>query len=77
FLSPMFLLSGIFFPLHNLPAFVGKVAWFTPLYHLTNVCRALAAGSPGDALEGALWIIVVVVLLSPFPFRLMRRRIIR
>jgi len=77
FLSPMFLLSGIFFPLDNLPAFVGKVAWFTPLYHLTNVCRAIAAVSPGNALEGAVWIIVVVILLAPFPFRLMKRRIIR
>ena len=73
----MFLLSGIVFPLHTLPAFVGKVAWFTPLYHLTNVCRAFAAGSPGNALEGAVWIIVVVILLAPFPFRLMKRRIIR
>ncbi|MDD3846178.1 MAG: ABC transporter permease [Syntrophorhabdaceae bacterium] len=77
FLSPMFLLSGIFFPLENLPAIVGKVAWFTPLYHLTNICRALAAGSPGNAVEGAVWIIVVVIILSPLPFKLMRRRIIR
>lgn len=77
FLSPMFLLSGIFFPLENLPAIVGKVAWFTPLYHLTNICRALAAGSPGNAVEGTVWIIVVVIILSPLPFKLMRRRIIR
>ena len=76
-MSPMFLFSGIFFPLDNLPAIVGKIAWFTPLYHLTNVCRALAAGSPGRALEGIIWILVAVVILAPFPFRLMRRRIIR
>lgn len=76
FLSPMFLLSGIFFPLDNLPAIVGKVAWFTPLYHLTNVCRALAAGSVSHALEGVVWIVVVAIILSPFPFRLMRKRII-
>jgi len=75
--SPMFLFSGIFFPLDNLPAIVGKIAWFTPLYHLTNVCRALAAGSPGRALEGIVWILAAAVVLAPFPFRLMRRRIIR
>ncbi len=76
-MSPMFLFSGIFFPLDNLPAIVGKIAWFTPLYHLTNVCRALAAGSPGRALEGIIWILVAAAVLAPFPFRLMRRRIIR
>lgn len=77
FMSPMFLFSGIFFPLDGLPSFVSKIAWFTPLFHLTNVCRALAEGVPGKALEGVTWIIVVVIILAPFPFRLMRRRIIR
>lgn len=77
FMSPMFLFSGIFFPLDSLPSFVSKIAWFTPLFHLTNVCRALAEGSPGKALEGVTWIIVVVIILAPFPFKLMRRRIIR
>lgn len=77
FMSPMFLFSGIFFPLDSLPSFVGKIAWFTPLFHLTNVCRALAEGSPGKALEGVTWIIVVVIILAPFPFKLMRRRILR
>jgi lipooligosaccharide transport system permease protein len=76
-MSPMFLFSGIFFPLDSLPSFVSKIAWFTPLFHLTNVCRALAEGSPGKALEGVIWIIVVVIILAPFPFKLMRRRIIR
>ncbi|MBP7528643.1 MAG: ABC transporter permease [Syntrophorhabdaceae bacterium] len=76
-MSPMFLFSGIFFPLDSLPSFVSKIAWFTPLFHLTNVCRALAEGSPGKALEGVTWIIVVVIILAPFPFKLMRRRIIR
>jgi len=76
-MSPMFLFSGIFFPLEALPPFVTRIAWFTPLYHLTNVCRSLAAGRPALAVEGILWIIVVAVILSPFPFHFMRKRIIR
>ncbi|MHB8110394.1 MAG: ABC transporter permease [Syntrophorhabdaceae bacterium] len=76
-MSPMFLFSGIFFPLDTLPAFVTKIAWFTPLYHLTNVCRSLAAGNPARAVEGIIWIIVVAIILAPFPFRFMRKRIIR
>ncbi len=77
FMTPMFLFSGIFFPLDTFPAFVGKIAFFTPLFHLANVCRALAAGNPEGALEGVVWILVVVVLLAPFTFRLMRKKIIK
>ncbi|MEN6616385.1 MAG: ABC transporter permease [Syntrophorhabdus sp.] len=77
FMSPMFLFSGIFFPLESLPPFVAKIAWFTPLYHLTNVCRSLASGHPSQAIEGIIWIIVVAVILAPFPFKFMRKRIVR
>jgi lipooligosaccharide transport system permease protein len=76
FMTPLFLFSGIFFPLDAMPAVVARIAWFTPLYHLVNVCRALAAGAPGAALAGTAWIVTVAFLLSPFPFRMMRRRII-
>ncbi len=77
FMSPMFLFSGIFFPLDALPPFVAKIAWFTPLYHLTNVCRSLAGGHPGQAIEGITWIVVVAAILSPVPFHFMRKRIVR
>lgn len=76
-MTPMFLFSGIFFPLDTFPAFVEKIAYFTPLFHLTNVCRALAAGRPETAVHGVMWIIVVVILLVPFTFRLMRKKIIK
>ena len=77
FMSPMFLFSGIFFPLDTMPPFVTKIAWFTPLYHLTNVCRALAGGQAAQAVEGTLWIVAVSIILSPLPFHFMRKRIIR
>ena len=77
FMSPMFLFSGIFFPLDTLPPFVAKIAWFTPLYHLTNVSRSLAAGDAHRAVEGIVWIIVVAIILSPLPFHFMRKRIVR
>jgi lipooligosaccharide transport system permease protein len=75
FMTPMFLFSGIFFPLDRLPSFAEKVAFFTPLYHLVNVTRSLSGGEfpAGDV----LWLLVVVALLAPYSFRLMRRRILR
>jgi lipooligosaccharide transport system permease protein len=77
FMTPMFLFSGIFFPIESLPAVVGKIAFFTPLYHLVNICRAFSGGTPVTALWDVAWIIVVVILLAPYSFRLLRRRLVK
>jgi lipooligosaccharide transport system permease protein len=77
FMTPMFLFSGIFFPLDNLPSIVSKIAFFTPLYHLVNICRWLASGHLTICTWDTAWIMIAVLLLSPYPFRLMRRRIIK
>ncbi len=76
FMTPLFLFSGIFFPLDTMPKPVADLAFFTPLYHLVNICRAFSAGTFSGAWEGMSWIIVVTALLWPFPFRLMKKRII-
>ncbi len=76
FMTPLFLFSGIFFPLDAMPPVVARLAFFTPLYHLVNVCRALSSGACREALIGAVWIAVMVALLWPFPFKLMRKRVI-
>lgn len=77
FMTPMFLFSGIFFPLDNLPSVISKIAFFTPLYHLVNICRSFAIGEISTVLDDLLWIFIVVILLAPYPFRLMKRRIIK
>jgi lipooligosaccharide transport system permease protein len=77
FMTPMFLFSGIFFPLDNLSPVVTKIAFFTPLYHLVNICRALASGNSIVCLGDIAWILAAVLLLAPFPFRLMRKRIVK
>lgn len=76
FMTPLFLFSGIFFPLESLPRAVSGIAIFTPLYHLVNVCRGLSAGTFDGAAGSAGWIVVAALLLAPFPFRLMRKRVI-
>ena len=77
FMTPLFLFSGIFFPVETLPRAVAGIAWFTPLYHLVNICRAFAAGHAGDVIGSIAWIVVVATALAPVPFRLMRRRVIQ
>ncbi|MHB8881958.1 MAG: ABC transporter permease [Thermodesulfovibrionales bacterium] len=77
FMTPLFLFSGIFFPVHTLPPLVAQIAWFTPLYHVVNICRAFASGAVLPVLADIAWLFVVMLLLAPYPFRLMRRRLIK
>jgi lipooligosaccharide transport system permease protein len=76
FMTPLFLFSGIFFPLDAMPHIVADLAFFTPLYHLVNICRAFSSGMVTDALGSIVWIVVVTVILAPLPFKLMRKRVI-
>jgi lipooligosaccharide transport system permease protein len=77
FMTPMFLFSGIFFPLDSLPPAVARIAFFTPLYHMVNILRAFAAGHTQVVLLDIGWTIAAVIILAPLPFRLMKRRIIK
>jgi lipooligosaccharide transport system permease protein len=77
FMTPMFLFSGIFFPLDSLPSVVSKIAFFTPLYHLVNISRSFSSGQPSAAAIDIIWIVAVAMILFLFPFRLMRKRIIK
>jgi lipooligosaccharide transport system permease protein len=44
--TPMFLFSGVFFPLTSLPPVVAAVAWGLPLTHAVAAARPLMAGLP-------------------------------
>ncbi|TDE14135.1 ABC transporter [Jiangella asiatica] len=59
---PMFLFSGTFFPVEQLPVALELVAWATPLWHGVELCRGLVtetatlAGSLGHAGYLTLWV---------------------
>lgn len=42
---PLFLFSGAFFPISQLPALLRPVAWLTPLWHGVELCRSLMLGT--------------------------------
>lgn len=77
FMTPMFLFSGIFFPLDTLPPIITTIAFFTPLYHMVNILRAFAGGNFNIVIGDIIWTGVTIFVLAPLPFLLMRRRIIR
>jgi lipooligosaccharide transport system permease protein len=77
FVTPMFLFSGIFYPLDRLPGWTHVVAWFTPLYHLVRITRGLILGpSAGSVLGNAAWLVVVTCALFAVPVIFMRRRLV-
>jgi lipooligosaccharide transport system permease protein len=41
---PMFLFSGTFFPVSQLPSWLRPLAYLTPLWHGVVLCRALSLG---------------------------------
>jgi lipooligosaccharide transport system permease protein len=75
-MTPMFLFSGIFFPLDSMPSIVTKIAFFTPLYHLVNICRSFSSGNVSHVIGDLIWLLIVASILAPYPFRLMRKRVI-
>jgi lipooligosaccharide transport system permease protein len=40
-ITPLFLFSGVFFPISRLPDWLQTVAWFTPLFHGVELVRGL------------------------------------
>lgn len=77
-ITPMFLFSGVFFPIEALPAAAQTAAWFLPLYHIVVLLRSLVLGliSPGLLIH-VLWLIILIIVLFPLPQRFMRHRLIK
>lgn len=59
-ITPLFLFSGVFFPLDELPPRLQYVAWLTPLFHGVELSRGLMLGT----LHSKIWIVHVAYLLG-------------
>ena len=67
---PMFLFSGTFFPVSQLPVGLRPVAYLTPLWHGVDLCRSLALGRASVGMTAlhiaylALWVAAGCALAS-------------
>lgn len=76
-ITPMFLFSGTFFPLQNLPGWAQHVANFLPLTHLVALVRGCSLQIWSyDLLVSLLYLCTATLLLLPLAIALMVRRII-
>jgi len=78
--TPLFLFSGTFFPLSQLPVYLQWIGWISPLWHATELGRVVSYGMPEP-----IWLTTahVVVLVALFvvgvvgTHRVMERRLAR
>jgi lipooligosaccharide transport system permease protein len=59
-ITPLFLFSGVFFPLTRLPEGLRIAAWFTPLFHGVELTRGLTLGT----LDSSTWLAHVAYLAA-------------
>jgi lipooligosaccharide transport system permease protein len=74
---PMFLFSGTFFPITQLPAWIRPLAYITPLWHGVALCRALSLGTAGlwSALGHLAYLAAIALIGLAAGVRTYRRRL--
>jgi lipooligosaccharide transport system permease protein len=75
FITPMFFLSGVFFPIENFPTLVQRIAWAVPLTSVVRLNRALFQGefNPSLLIALAIMVLVAAVFFSLAMFTMRRR----
>jgi lipooligosaccharide transport system permease protein len=77
-IMPMFLFSGTFFPVEQLPDWLEPVAWLVPLWHGVDLARDLALGQPslGSAVVHVGYLLAWVVAGFVVALRKFDRRLV-
>jgi lipooligosaccharide transport system permease protein len=80
-ITPLFLFSGTFFPVDQLPVYFQPLAWITPLYHGVALARGLSLGLIGEepvlALIHLLFLVGFVVIGSFLAIKTVSRALVR
>jgi lipooligosaccharide transport system permease protein len=63
-ITPLFLLSGTFFPIESLPSWLQPFAWLSPLWHGVALIRGFMLGTIGDDPVLALIHFAVLVAIT-------------
>lgn len=77
-LTPLFLFSGIMFPLENLPSILSKIAWVFPLAHAVRIVRAFCFNRfEASLLLNALYILGFTLVFGYFAVRRLERLLVQ
>lgn len=77
FITPLFVFSGVFFPIRTLPAVARLIASLTPVMHGVRLTRDLFLGHTGHLFIDTTWLIVVSLLLLPLPLLRMKKKLMQ
>ena len=78
FITPMFWLADVFFPVERLPGWAQTAAWWLPATHAVKVYRALTSGDlEWSHLGDVLWMVVVAAAFYAIALFSMRRRLVK
>ncbi len=77
-INPLFLFSGTFFPVSQLPDAVERVAAFTPLYHGVALVRGAVLNSmPADWPLHLAYLLVFLGVSGLIAYRMLHRRLVK
>jgi lipooligosaccharide transport system permease protein len=75
-ITPLFLFSGVFFPIGRLPHLVQDLIIVLPLYHAVDLGRSLILGQVSlNALTDLGWLLVYTAVMLALPGRVLERRL--
>ena len=78
-ITPLFLFSGTFFPIEQLPEPVRVFAWLTPLFHGVSLTRSLAIGHDLNVVTLAIHALVLIGVAAVgtlIAFRTFKKRLV-
>ena len=76
--SPLYFLSGAFFPISVMPDWVEPLAWAAPLTPSVHLARGFVTGVLGMShLYSILYVIALTAVLFPIAASLLRRRLVK
>ena len=78
FITPMMLISGVFFPANQLPAALHSIASWLPLSHAVELARPLLLGEvPANAVEHVAALLLIAGVAFSIALVLTRRRLLK
>jgi lipooligosaccharide transport system permease protein len=76
-ITPLFLLGGVFFPIHQLPQLVQGIAWLTPLAHGVALARDVSVGLLPSSAGLHLAVLLVYAVIGVVAARItLQRRLV-
>lgn len=77
-IAPMFMFSGTFYQIENMPELVQQIAWVSPLWHATELARTASYGSSDNyTLAHILILLLIGALGAAFAYPRFDRRLSR